>query len=165
MKLFERIEKVSLYLALACLVIMVFFMASEMSTRLGVPHLFRDSYALVGFMMVGVTYLGLSYIQRDDGHLKMTLLLNRLQEKNSKLVKVLYNLIEILTLILIIVITTQGAWRAFLISDTTTEPGTYLNWYIRALVPLGLSVFCARIIIETVGLFSELFKKQKSNLT
>jgi len=159
-KVFENIERMSMYLAFISLLIMVFFMSSEMSTRLGVPHLFRDSYALVGFTMVGVTYLGLSYIQKEDGHLKMSLLLSKLNESNAKLVKLVYNLIEIIVLILIIAITIVGAWRAFLIGDTTTEPGTYLNWYIRALVPLGLSVFCARIIMETVGLVHSLFKKQ-----
>lgn len=165
MKTFENLEKTCLYLGLVCLMIMVFFMASEMSTRVGVPHLFRDSYALVGFMMVGITYLGLSYIEKDNGHLKMTLLLTKLNEKNYNPIKILYNLIEIALLILLITQTVDGTLRAYVIGDTTTEPGTYLNWYIRAMVPLGLSVFCVRIIIETVQLLAGIFQKQANPST
>ncbi len=164
MKTFENIERAFMYFSLMCLVIMVFFMASEMSTRVGITHLFRDSYALVGFMMVGITYLGLSYIQKDDGHLKMTLLLLKLNEKNSNSVKIFYNFIEIAILILLITQTADGTWRAYVLGDTTTEPGAYLNWYIRAMVPLGLSVFCARIIIETVQLFAGIFQKSANSL-
>ncbi len=164
MKTFENIEKACMYLGLICLVIMVFFMASEMSTRIGIPHLFRDSYALVGFMMVGITYLGLSYIQKDDGHLKMTLLLLKLDEKKSNSVKILYNLIEIAILILLVTQTVDGTWKAYVLGDTTTEPGAYLNWYIRAMVPLGLSVLCVRIIIETVQLFAGILSKSANPL-
>ena len=159
MKTFENIEKICMYLGLVCLVIMVFFMASEMSTRIGVPHLFRDSYALVGFMMVGITYLGLSYIEKEDDHLKMSLFLSKLNEKNQKTVKVIYNLIGVALLILIITQTSNSTWKAYVMGDTTTEPGRYLNWHIRAIVPLGLSVFCVRIIKETVQLLAGIFQK------
>ena len=160
MKLFLYFEKVFIYIGIASLAVMMLLMLSEMFTRFGIPHLFLDSYALVGFMMVGVTYLGLSYIQKHDDHLKMTLFISKLNEKNSNIVKLFMNAIEIIILLAIIIQTSKGALRAYEIGDTTTEPGAYINWPIRALVPLGLSVYCLRLIIESFQQGAELFHKK-----
>ena len=158
--MFLYFEKICMYLGVTSLAIMMLLMLSEMSTRLGVPHFFLDSYALVGFMMVGVTYLGLAHIQKDDGHLKMTLLLSKFKERNRKAIKLLLNLVEIGILTAIIIQTAKGTLRAFEIGDTTTEPGAYLNWPIRAMVPLGLGVYSLRLIIESVQEVSGVFRKK-----
>jgi TRAP-type C4-dicarboxylate transport system permease small subunit len=126
-------------------------MLSEILTRVGVPAIFSDTFTLTGLMMVGVTYLALSSLQKEDGNIKMTLFISKLKPKNALKVKLAYNLLEIIVLVIIVWQTTLGTIRAFELGDTTMAPGLYLTWPIRALIPIGLGVYCIRLILESIN--------------
>ena len=163
MKLFENLEKAFLYIGVGCLVAMWFFMLAEVSRNFGVPGFFRDSYALVGLMMIGVTYMGLSYVEKGDGHIKMRLLMSKMQENKAVILRLIYNLIEIAVLLFIIRHTIYGTVHAYEIMDTTIDPGAYVNWPIRALVPLGLGLYVIRLMIQTVQELMGFIKKHQNS--
>lgn len=164
MKTLGYIETICTYLGAAMAAFMSIVMLSEILTRVGVPAVFTDTFTLTGLMMVGVTYLGLSSLQKSDSHIKMTLFISKLKPKKALKLNLVYTALEIIVLALIIWQTTIGTMRAFELGDTTMEPGLYLTWPLRALIPLGLGIFCLRLIMESINKLSGSAAKQKGKI-
>lgn len=157
------IESICTYLGVATATFMAVVMLSEILTRVGMPAIFDDTFTLTGLLMIGTTYLALSSLQKDDGQIKMMLFISKLKPKKALKVNLVYNLLEIIVLVVVVWQTTLGAIRAFELGDTTMAPGLYLTWPIRALIPLGLGVYCLRLILESLNKLGLVAKPDKTS--
>lgn len=104
-------------------------------------------------LMPLIAILGISYVQRVGGHIRMDIFLSRLRGRTLWA-------IEFITVVLILVLMLLLVWgsfahflRSFDIAaplwsrDSTMDIGLPL-WPVKLLVPMGFSVLCLRLLLQ-----------------
>ncbi|MGH1576299.1 TRAP transporter small permease subunit [Planktotalea sp.] len=103
-----------------------------------------------------IAIMGVSYVQRDGTHIRMDMLVSKLNGR----VLWLFELISVLMILLLIVALTWGAWEHFDRSfdcarplcsrDSSIDVGIPI-WPSKLVVPIAFSVLAARLILQAIG--------------
>lgn len=103
-----------------------------------------------------IAFLGISYVQRDGGHIRMDVVLSRLRGRALWLAE-LVSVVLILGLMLLLI---WGSWAHFARSfdfaaplwsrDSSIDIALPL-WPAKLLVPVVFSVLCLRLMVHVVG--------------
>ena len=153
-----RFETV-LALACGCAVLMLMFLA--------VISVFGRNFfnqPLPGYvdwieqMMPLIAVLGISFVQRDGGHIRMDLAVGRLKNRPLWIVE----LISVLLMLVFMLLMTWGSWahfeRSFDFSaqywsrDSSMDIALPL-WPAKLLVPIAFAVFCLRAVVQLFAYF------------
>jgi TRAP-type C4-dicarboxylate transport system permease small subunit len=103
-----------------------------------------------------LAFLGIAYVQRDGGHIRMDIIIGRLRGRAMWLAE-LFSVILVLLLMIALV---YGSWSHFLRSfdfaaplwsrDSTIDIGLPI-WPTKLLVPVAFSVLCLRLVLQIWG--------------
>ena len=103
-----------------------------------------------------IAFLGLSYVQRDGGHIRMDIVISRLKGRALWL----FELISVLLILLLMLALVWGSWSHFDRSfdpaapmwsrDSSIDIGIPL-WPAKLLAPVAFSVLCLRLILQIWG--------------
>ena len=103
-----------------------------------------------------IAIMGVSYVQRDGTHIRMDMLVSKLNGR----VLWLFELISVLLILLLMVALTWGAWEHFDRSfdcsrplcsrDSSIDVGIPI-WPSKLVVPVAFGVLCARLILQAIG--------------
>lgn len=103
-----------------------------------------------------IAIMGVSYVQRDGGHIRMDMLVGALRGR----VLWLFEFITVFLILLLVIGLSYGAWEHFARSfdcarplcsrDSTTDINLPL-WPSKILVPMALAVLAARLILQLWG--------------
>ena len=107
-------------------------------------------------MMPLIAFMGISYVQRDGGHIRMDILIGQLRGRALWLAETL-SVILILLLMLALV---WGTWEHFLRAfdfnapwwsrDSSIDIGIPI-WPAKLLAPVAFSVLCLRLVLQIWG--------------
>lgn len=103
-----------------------------------------------------IAFLGISYVQRDGGHIRMDIVISRLKGRALWL----FELISVLLILLLMLALVWGSWshfdRSFDFSaplwsrDSSIDIGIPI-WPAKLLAPIAFSVLCARLVLQVWG--------------
>jgi len=150
-KFFHSFEDLfSFYLPGIIIVILMILMCTEICLR----WLFKTSMMgiveIVESALIVITFASLAGIQRQKGHVRMNLLIDKLAEKKIGRIIETFNpiFITVITGILIYpFIQTIVRFRQF---NETTEYIEIPIWLIAIVMPLGIIILCIRLIVQAV---------------
>lgn len=141
----------SYYMPGVLIVILMILMCIEICLR----WVFRTSLMgvveMVEVSMVVITFASLAGIQRDKGHVRMNLLIDKLSGKKIGVVIETLNPLFILTICAILLypfIKTVINFKQF---NETTEYFLIPLWLVGIFMPLGLLVLCIRLISQAIA--------------
>jgi TRAP-type C4-dicarboxylate transport system permease small subunit len=148
----------SFYLPGVIIVFLMFVMCIEICLR----WLFRTSLMgvveIVESAMVVITFASLSGIQRDKGHVRMNLFIDRLSGKRSgTLLEVLSAAFIFIMIALLLYPFTEAVIR-FKQANEMTEYMCIPLWLVGLSMPLGLLMLCIRVLGQGVWEGKRLFK-------
>ncbi|WP_298848717.1 TRAP transporter small permease subunit [uncultured Ruegeria sp.] len=103
-----------------------------------------------------IAFLGISYVQRDGGHIRMDIVISRLRGRALWL----FELISVVLILFLMLALVWGSWshfdRSFDIGapmwsrDSSIDIGIPL-WPAKLLVPVAFSVLCLRLALQVWG--------------
>ena len=109
---------------------------------------FNAYFDLMGQSVPLIAFLGISYCQREGGHIRMDLLLIRLQGR----ILWLFEFISSLFSIFIIATLTYGAYlhtsRSFMLGDSTEDINLTI-WPFKAVIAVMFGVLVLRLVIQS----------------
>lgn len=107
-------------------------------------------------MMPLIAFMGISYVQRDGGHIRMDIVIGRLRGRALWL----FELISVLLILLLMLALVWGSWSHFLRSfdfaaplwsrDSSIDIGLPI-WPAKLLAPVAFSVLCLRLCLQIWG--------------
>lgn len=103
-----------------------------------------------------IAFLGISYVQRDGGHIRMDIVISRLKGRALWL----FELTSVLLILLLMLALVWGSWSHFDRSfdfgapmwsrDSSIDIGIPL-WPAKLLAPVAFSVLCLRLLLQVWG--------------
>ncbi|CUH48155.1 TRAP transporter small permease [Ruegeria atlantica] len=103
-----------------------------------------------------IAFLGISYVQRDGGHIRMDIVISRLHGRALWL----FELISVLLMLVLMLALVWGSWSHFDRSfdfgapmwsrDSSIDIGIPL-WPAKLLAPVAFSVLCLRLLLQVWG--------------
>ncbi|EEE36818.1 trap dicarboxylate transporter, dctq subunit [Rhodobacteraceae bacterium KLH11] len=103
-----------------------------------------------------IAFLGISYVQRDGGHIRMDIVISRLKGRALWL----FELTSVLLILLLMLALVWGSWSHFDRSfdfgaplwsrDSSIDIGIPI-WPAKLLAPVAFSVLCARLAVQVWG--------------
>ncbi len=103
-----------------------------------------------------VAFLGIAYVQREGGHIRMDMLIGHLRGRALWL----FELISVVLILLLMMALVWGSWAHFQRSfdlnaplwsrDSSIDIGIPI-WPSKLLVPVAFSVLCLRLVIQIIG--------------
>ena len=103
-----------------------------------------------------IAFMGISYVQRDGGHIRMDIVISRLKGRALWL----FELISVLLILLLMLALVWGSWshfgRSFDIDapmwsrDSSIDIGIPI-WPAKLLAPVSFSVLCLRLVLQVRG--------------
>ena len=103
-----------------------------------------------------IAFMGISYVQRDGGHIRMDILIGSLRGRALWL----FELISVLVILLLMMALVYGSWSHFgrsfdfaapLWSRDSSIDISLPIWPAKLLVPVAFSVLCLRLILQAWG--------------
>jgi len=149
-KKFEALEKLMIYLSAVIVAIMMLLTATDVFLRYVFNKPMQDSFELSQFMMAGLVFLGIPYMQSIKGHVSVEFLTSRLSPTAREIIKILGYLFG---LFIYVIVTRQSglfaldAWKT---NDYTMGIVHYPLWPAKSTVPLGSGILCIRLILDIV---------------
>lgn len=147
----DYVENVFLYMSGGCLMLVMIFTTTDVIIRkifgFSIPSLFEFTE---DYLMIGVIFLSLSYVYKLGGHVRVTLVADRLP---SFIIPILNIITDWIGLILFSLIGYCGwtvAIRAFMFNEISSSLLAYPVAPALFLVPLGAFMMCIRIILTII---------------
>ena len=103
-----------------------------------------------------IAFMGISYVQRDGGHIRMDILIGSLRGRALWL----FELISVLIILLLMMALVYGSWSHFdrsfdfaapLWSRDSSIDISLPIWPAKLLVPVAFSVLCLRLVLQAWG--------------
>jgi|SRR5699024_4910393 len=149
-KVFLRIEKISFNISMITLCLMMLWIVIDVILRTVINKPIPGTIEMTGeYLMVLLVYLSISYTNKLNGHIRVTLIMEKVNEKIKSIVKVFTNIIGAFFFISI-------SWLNFLAGLEYYERGiksTGVLSYSLApalfIISLGLLLITIRLLIES----------------
>lgn len=107
--------------------------------------------SIIELSLVAIAFLGLSHCQRNEGHIRMTLLTGRLTGCTRHIISIAMLFVGLATLSLLTWSTfTSSFLPAWSIGDVTTGGVRFPVWPTKLLVPAMLTLVCLRILVTLI---------------
>lgn len=143
-----RVERVFCYVAAGLVFVMIFPTTIDVIFRYIMEEPLPAIFQLTEFMMVGVVYLGISYVQSLKEHIKIEMATSWL----PKLGRDILDLFAYLAgLLLFAIITWQSgrlAWEAWVTQDYTMGIIHFPFWPAKSIIPIGCGLLCIRLLLD-----------------
>ena len=103
-----------------------------------------------------IAFMGISFVQRDGGHIRMDILIGQLRGRALWL----FELISVILILILMLALVWGSWAHFLRSfdlsaplwsrDSSIDIGLPI-WPAKLLAPVAFSVLCLRLLLQIWG--------------
>ena len=142
-------------------VMMVITTTDVVARRVFGEHV-KGSYEFVSLLFVYVIFFGLAYAQRQDGHITIGIVYDRLSRKARRPIEGVTLVICLVLFSLITWYSARTAWFNLLAGDTILGAMPVLTWPFRFGVPVGAGLLSLRLLTQIVRLVrrGELFEER-----
>lgn len=144
-------EWLSYISAVAIGFMMVITVADVVARRLFHGHV-QGSYEYVALLFVYLIFFGLAYAQRQDAHITIGILYDRLPRKARLSTEGVLLVISFILFSALTWYTAKSAWVNFLLGDTLLGSIQVATWPSRVGVPLGCGMLALRLLVQIVRL-------------
>ena len=150
-KWIDKCSDFGAYLSSVFMILIVVLILIEIFLRtfLKTSTLISDEYS--AYFFVVVVMLGLSYTFKENGHIRITLILSRLSKKNEKIFDIITSFIALILTsfmfyhsLLMVIDTCKLDMRA----DSIAETPLYIP---QIAIPLGFFIFSLQILFRIIG--------------
>lgn len=152
----EILERFMALIAGLSVFVLMLLAVVSVTGRNGFNEPLRGYVDWIETLMPLIAFLGLSYMQRTGGHIRMDILIARLSGRALWLLEFVTTLLMLILMVLLV----WGTWAHFDRSfdfgapmwsrDSTIDIGLPI-WPAKLLVPLAFAVLCLRGVIQLIG--------------
>lgn len=140
------------YISAIAVAFMMAITVADVLVRFLTSYSVPGSYAFVSLAFVPVIFLGLAAAQRDDQHIVVDALYNKLGRGPKKLLQVAQLAVLLLFFAGLTWYTGLSAWQNFVRNDTILGAIQVPTWPARAMIPLGFLFLTLRLLVQLVAL-------------
>ena len=144
----RTIERAACYAAAGLVFIMIFPTTLDVILRYIFNAPLPDIFQLTEFMMVGLVYLAIAYVQSIKDHIKIELVTSRLPQKLQDGLDLFGYIIGLLIFLMITWQSGRLAWEAWVNEDYTMGIVHLPLWPAKSVLPIGTGLFCLRLILD-----------------
>jgi len=140
------------YISAVAVGAMMVITVADVIARRGFHEHVKGSYEYVALLFVYLIFFGLAYAQRQDGHISIGILYDRLPLKFRRMIEGVTLTISFILFSLLTWYTAKSAWVNFLLGDTMLGAIQVKTWPSRVGVPVGCGMFALRVFVQLVRL-------------
>lgn len=142
-------------LNLVALVLLLFIMGF-VTAEIGGRYLFNSPITghleLSELFMPAIVFLAMAYTQSTDGHIRLTILVERFSPRWQRVTEMVVLLLSLLALTLLAYYSGKIAYSKFAGGDVTMSPPYFPIWPSSALVSVGLWLTALRVYLQLLHL-------------
>ena len=100
------------------------------------------------YILLGVTFLGAAYVLREEGHVKVEMVLSRLKPKTQAIVNAGTSIVGAIACLTLVRYSAQVTWELFRTGAYTNTPLEAPKFPLFAVIALGCFLFCLQFLIR-----------------
>jgi TRAP-type C4-dicarboxylate transport system permease small subunit len=147
-KTLRRVERGACYVAASLVFIMIFPTTLDIFLRYIMEEPLPAIFQLTEFMMVGVVYLGISYVQSMKEHIKIEMATSWLPQWGQDLLDIFGYLVGLLLFAIMMWQSGRLAWEAWVTQDYTMGIIHFPLWPAKSIIPIGCGLLCIRLLLD-----------------
>jgi len=150
----KKVERACCYAAAGLVFVMIFPTTFDVVLRYVFNAPLPEMFQLTEFMMVGVVYLAIAYVQQLKDHIKIEAATQWLP---PRIQEILDNFGYGVGLIIFAIITWQTgrlAWEAWETSDYTMGIVQFPLWPAKSILPIGTGLLSLRLLVDIILSFN-----------
>lgn len=101
-----------------------------------------------------IVFLAISYTQSQKGHVGMTLIIESLPPKVSRILEIITLLLSVCTCAILSYFSYKHAYGAYVIDDVTMTPPYWRIWPSAAAIPVGYMLVSIRMYLQALHLIA-----------
>ncbi len=153
-KWLKNIERVFCYVAAGLVFVMIFPTTVDVVLRYVFNAPLPEMFQLTEFMMIGVVYLAIAYVQQLNDHIKIEIATQWMARKGQDILDLFGNVVGLFIFGLITWQTGRQAWEAWDTQDYTMGIVQFPLWPAKSILPIGIGLFCLRLTLDIlIGIF------------
>jgi len=147
----EVLNRIGVYIAGLGLLVMTGLVMTDVIMRrlLNAPIIFADEVA--GYLLVLVTFLGLGYTLKADGHIQVGIIIDQISPRKRNYLKLLWCAFGIIFTILLLYMTWQVAWESYELKAFAPTPTQIPLFPFQIVMPIGCLLFLMQLVVELVN--------------
>lgn len=149
------IEDILNYVSLAIIAFLMFLTTGEVICRYFFNYPIPGHHEIVELCVPAIAFLGIAHLQRLEGHIRVDVLISKLEGRNRYVAEALLNLLCFIVFVFIAIATFKNTLQAGYSIGEVTENLLIPTWPFRFFITLGSTALCIRFIIQ----FSQNFAK------
>ena len=153
-KRLSKVEQIFSNAAAGIILVMIFPTTVDVILRYVFNAPLPEMFQLTEFMMVGLVYLSISYVQQLKGHIMIEIATDWLPERKKKALDLFGYLVGFFIFSIITWQTGRQAWEAWETQDFTMGIIEFPLWPAKSVLTIGMGVLTMRLMLDfLVGLF------------
>lgn len=146
----SRVERLFAFCAAMFIMVLMFLTTSEVIGRYLFNTPVPGSYEISEFLLIGVVFLGIAYVQSLKGHVSVDILLGRFPNKIRIALDFLGLAIGLFTFAIMTWQSGFLAWRAWRLKEYAMGIYHIPYWPAKFVFVLGVALLCTRLIIDVL---------------
>lgn len=147
----HALERALAVVSASIILAMMLLTTADVALRFLLNSPIPGAYELSEFLLVGVVFLAISYVQAARGHIMVDLFTARLPLGARLGLDILGALLALAVFSLLAWQAGYQAWRAWAIQDYSMGLIAFPLWPARTALAVGVGLYCVRLILDVVG--------------
>lgn len=149
-KFLRKVERGACYVAAGLVFIMIFPTTLDIFFRYIMEEPLPAIFQLTEFMMVGVVYLGIAYVQSLKEHIRIEMATAWMPQWCQDVHDIFGYLVGLLLFAIITWQSGRLAWEAWVTQDYTMGIIHFPLWPSKSIIPIGCGLLCIRLLLDIV---------------
>lgn len=145
-----HIENSLSLISAAIILVAMLFVSAEVISRQLFNAPIPGHLELSELLMPAIIFLALAYTQATGGHVRMTLVIERMSPRVRRATEIAAKLFSVGIYAVLTYYSAKHAYRSWQFDDVTMSPPYFLIWPSAAMAPIGLFLVSVRIYLETL---------------
>lgn len=161
----SRIHRLATNLSGLGLIVMTAMVMMDVIMRriFNAPLIFADEVA--GYLLVMVTLLGLGYTLKEDGHIQVMVLVQKISERKRFSLRIMWCSVSIVYAVIILIFTAELTWESYDLNAFSSNPSQLLLFPFQIVMPIGCLLFLIQLVIELMTSVLSLFSSKPSTIS
>lgn len=160
MKIFQWVERFMFGISQAAVFVMMILTTADVIARYFFKHVIVGAYEFTEkYLMVMLVFLGMSYVMKTKGHIRVDILADKLPKRVMGSFESVFYLLGAALMFVIGYQAMLSTYEAFVKGFTSTGIIPWPTWLSVIWVPIGAYAFSIRLLLESVTVMLDLFKK------
>jgi C4-dicarboxylate transporter DctQ subunit len=152
----SRLEDLLNNIGMTFVLLLMLMVVLEIFLRYVINRPLQGYVDYMEMFMVVLVFLTLPISQREDSHIRMGLIIDKLRNKTKIIVELVFLILSFLSFLIITIYSADTALYAYKIHDTSSGI-LFPTWPSRLAVPLGAGFLCLRFLLQIYYKFVVLF--------